>query len=286
VKPRLDRFLNPVKLRFSDLFNKFFAAGSAFKKFNVRLAGQELVNQFLASHQTSRMLGSFSKIVIETPADKIVGQIKDLIRNGELRVGQRLPSERALAEQLNVGRGYVRDALRKLEFYGVLRKSPQSGTYVQGVGVQALEGLIGDVLGFEGHEFKDLVKTRLLIECQTAGLAAELRTKSDVIDLQQAFESHQKKVLAGDSAVKDDLLFHVRITEAAKNTVLQTVLRVIAPDVIERYREHQICEGDDRLKALDEHRDILEAIVDQDPARAEAAMANHLEGVLRFSTMK
>lgn len=227
---------------------------------------------------------NFTKIEIETPVDKIVGQIRQLIRSGELGIGERLPSERALAEQLQVGRGYVRDALRKLEFYGVLRTSPQSGTFVQGVGVKALEGLIGDVLAFEGHEFKDLVETRNLIECRTAAVAAERRTKSDIVDLQQAYEAHKTIVESGESAVKADLMFHVRIAETAQNTVLQSLLLVVAPDIIERYRQHQLCEGDDRLKALHEHRDILEAIVDQDPARAEAAMAKHLEDVTRLST--
>jgi len=74
------------------------------------------------------LLNNFSQIVIETPVDQIIRQIKELITSGQLNPGDRLPPERKLCEKLGVGRTHLRDALKKLEFYGILKTHPQSGT--------------------------------------------------------------------------------------------------------------------------------------------------------------
>jgi len=75
-------------------------------------------------------------IVIENPVDKIINQIKILISSAQLKPGNRLPSERLLAERFGVGRGYIREAILKLEFYGLLKTSPQIGTYVSGFSIK------------------------------------------------------------------------------------------------------------------------------------------------------
>lgn len=100
-----------------------------------------------------QLLNNFKEIVIETPVDKIINQIKHLISTGQLQSGDRLPSERMLSQRLGVGRTQVRDAIKKLEFYGILKTLPQSGTVVAGFGVTALEGLISDVLQLQGAHF-------------------------------------------------------------------------------------------------------------------------------------
>ena len=126
------------------------------------------------------MLKNFQEIVVETPVDKIIGQIRGLISSGQLNPGDKLPSERKLAEKLGVGRTHVRDAIAKLEFYGILKTLPQSGTIVEGIGITALEGLITDVLKLEESEFVDLVETRTLLETQAARTAAIRRTTEDL----------------------------------------------------------------------------------------------------------
>jgi GntR family transcriptional repressor for pyruvate dehydrogenase complex len=70
-------------------------------------------------------LKNFKEIEIETPADKIIRQIRDLISSGQFKAGDRLPSERQMSEKFGVGRTYVRDAIRKLEFYGILKTLPK-----------------------------------------------------------------------------------------------------------------------------------------------------------------
>jgi len=103
------------------------------------------------------MLSNFREIAVETPVDKIIKQIRSLIISGQLKAGDKLPSERKLAERLGVGRTQVRDAIAKLDFYGILKTMPQSGTVVAGIGMSALEGLITNVLKLEESDFSDLV---------------------------------------------------------------------------------------------------------------------------------
>ncbi|MEL6654200.1 MAG: GntR family transcriptional regulator, partial [Bacteroidota bacterium] len=86
----------------------------------------------------SSMLNNFTEIKIESPIEKIIRQIRGLITSGQLNPGDKLPSERKLAEKLGVGRSHVREAIQKLEFYGILKTMPQNGTMVAGIGITAL----------------------------------------------------------------------------------------------------------------------------------------------------
>lgn len=129
------------------------------------------------------MLHNFSEIKVEAPSDKIIMQIRSLITSGQLNPGDRLPPERKLAEKFGVGRSVVRDAIRKLEFYGIVKTQPQSGTVIAGMGIVALEGLITDVLNIEETDFHSLVETRILLEVNAAGRAAERRTADDIVNL-------------------------------------------------------------------------------------------------------
>ena len=76
------------------------------------------------------VLSNFTEIEVEKPVDKIIRQIRELISSGQLRPGDKLPSERQLSERFGLGRTNVRDAIHKLEFYGILKTLPQSGTFV------------------------------------------------------------------------------------------------------------------------------------------------------------
>src|SRR5215467_2346612 len=92
------------------------------------------------------VLASLSAIDVARPADLILRQLRHLIATETLRPGDRIPAERDLARQFGVGRSHVRDALRRLEFYGILKTQPQSGTVVASLGGVALTSLIGNVI--------------------------------------------------------------------------------------------------------------------------------------------
>jgi len=201
---------------------------------------------WLTKIRTSDMLDRFSEITVETPVDKIIRQIRSLITSGELNPGDKLPPERKLSEKFGVGRSVVRDAIRKLEFYGIAKTLPQSGTVIEGMGIVALEGLITDVLNIEEVDFKSLVET-----------------------------SHD--------AVEEDLLFHLRIAEVSRNTVLRSLMLIITPDIVKSYNKLNVC-SDDRTKLnLVEHREVLDKIIEQDAKGAQDAMRRHLTDILDFS---
>ena len=232
---------------------------------------------------SEKVLLNFQEIVIEKPEDKIIRQIRNLITNGQLKPGDRLPPERKLAEKLGVGRSCVRDAIRKLEVYGILKTLPQSGTIVAGIGIAALEGLISNVLQLEDSHFASLVETRVLLEAESARLAAERRTEEDIVNLQHALEAYKKKVKNDEQAVEEDLMFHLKIAEASKNSVLKSLMLIITPDIIQNFRKLEVCKDGRFYLALEEHEAILQCLIEQKPNEAATAMFTHLSDVLEYS---
>lgn len=229
------------------------------------------------------MLDRFNEIKVETPVDKIISQIRTLITSGELNPGDRLPPERKLAEKFGVGRSVVRDAIRKLEFYGIVKTLPQSGTVIEGLGLVALESLITDVLSMEEIDFASLVETRVLLEVKAAGKAAERRTADDIIALQNALAAYESKVQHGQTAVEEDLMFHIKIAEASGNTVLKSLMMIITPDILKSFTKFEVCKDGRSLTALREHEEILQFIINQDTRGAEHAMRRHLDDIINFS---
>ncbi|MEL7530766.1 MAG: FadR/GntR family transcriptional regulator [Bacteroidota bacterium] len=231
----------------------------------------------------SSLLNNFTEIKIESPIEKIMRQIRSLITSGQLNPGDKLPSERKLAEKLGVGRSHVREAIRKLEFYGILKTMPQNGTMVAGIGITALEGLISDVLKLEDSDFASLVETRVILEEKSAHLAALRRTDEDLKNIEAALAAYEVKIEEGGQAIEEDLMFHLAIAEASQNSVLKSLMLIITPDIIYSFNQLEICKNTSIYKALEEHRLILKHIVDQSPELAAEAMLNHLHDVSEYS---
>lgn len=229
------------------------------------------------------VLNNFQEIRIESPTDKIIRQIRALITSGQLKPGDKLPPERKLSEKLGVGRSNVRDAIKKLEFYGILRTLPQSGTIVAGMGITALEGLITDVLKIENSDFSSLVETRVLLEAESARLAAIRRTDEDIENIRKALLAYEAKVKHNEQAVEEDLMFHLKIAEASKNSVLKSLMLIIIPDIINNFIKLDICKDGRSQNALEEHNVIINHIIAQKPEEAAAAMRIHLKDVFDYS---
>lgn len=229
------------------------------------------------------VLKNFQEINIETPVDKIIRQIRALITSGQLNPGDKLPPERKLSEKLGVGRSNVRDAIKKLEFYGILKTLPQSGTVVAGIGITALEGLITDVLKVENSDFKSLVETRVLLETQAAKFAAERRTTEDIERLKASLEAYRLKILQKEAAIEEDLMFHLEIANASKNSVLKSLMLIITPDIIKNFIHLEICRDGRFYKSMEEHEQVLNHIISQDGEAAAEAIRVHLSDVLAYS---
>lgn len=235
---------------------------------------------------TADIIQSIKSIVVESPTDKIIQQLKQLITTGQLKPGDRLPAERVLAEKLGVSRSYVREAIRKLEFFGLLKTSPQSGTYVSGYSIKMIEGVLTDIINFNKDDFSALIEARYYMEINAARLAAMRRTDEDLELLRSAVADYDNKVNSKQDAVQEDMFIHLRIANATKNSVFESMLLMLLPDIIKNIIEKKIC-GDNRgVQAMEEHHEILQAIADQDADAAGTAMAAHLDDILRISRDK
>ena len=235
---------------------------------------------------TADIIQSIKSIEFESPTDKIIQQLKQLITTGQLKPGDRLPAERVLAEKLGVGRSYVREAIRKLEFFGLLKTSPQSGTYVSGYSIKMIEGVLTDIINFNKDDFSALIEARYYMEINAARLAALRRTDEDLELLRAAVADYDNKVNSQQDAVQEDMFIHLRIANATKNSVFESMLLMLLPDIIKNIIENKVC-GDNRgVQAVAEHHEILQAIENQDADAAGAAMAAHLDDILRISREK
>jgi GntR family transcriptional repressor for pyruvate dehydrogenase complex len=223
-----------------------------------------------------RFIEHFREIDVKKPAEIIIQQIKGLISSGVLKSGDRLPSERALTERFGVGRGPIREAIKKLEFYGILKTMPQSGTVVANFGVKALEGLISNVLGLEKEDLESLMETRAILEIQAARLAAMRATDLEVEEIAQAHNEFQKQVEKGNPGVEEDLLFHLKIAGCSKNSVLRSLITLITPDIITLSRKFNTCRNGRFLVSVKEHESVLGGIQRREPERAAEAMAEHM----------
>jgi GntR family transcriptional repressor for pyruvate dehydrogenase complex len=226
---------------------------------------------------TSRpsVLSSLSAIEVERPAELIVRQLRRLLASGELKPGDRLPAERDLAEQFKVGRSHVREALKRLEFYGILQTLPQSGTVVARLGVPALEGLISNVLAFDRDDIAGLLETRVVLEVETARRAAERATRDDLRAIRRAQDAFRARALAGDAALDEDLTLHLAIANAARNAILASLVGLIAPDIMRHHGDRALCDSARLRQVIDEHDAVCEAIARHDPDRAGQAMDAH-----------
>lgn len=223
-----------------------------------------------------RFIEHFREIDVKKPADIIIQQIKGLISSGVLKSGDRLPSERALTERFGVGRGPIREAIKKLEFYGILKTMPQSGTVVANFGVKALEGLISNVLGLEKENLESLMETRAILEIQAARLAAMRATDLEVEEIAQTHNEFQKQVEKGNPGIEEDLLFHLKIAGCSKNSVLRSLITLITPDIITLSRKFNTCRNGRFLVSVKEHESVLGGIQRREPERAAEAMAEHM----------
>lgn len=232
----------------------------------------------------SSIIETIKAIEVESPVDKIIRQLKQLMSEGLLKPGDRLPAERILAEKFGVGRTYVRDAIRKLEFFGLLKTSPQSGTYVAQYNIQMMEGILNDIINFNKNDFFALIEARYYMEINAARLAAQRRTEEDLEALRAAVAAYDAKINAKENAVQEDMFIHLKIANAAKNSVMESMLLLLLPDIIRNIIEKKICGEYRSAEAMAEHHEILKAIADQDEDAAALAMANHLNDILRISS--
>ncbi len=214
--------------------------------------------------------------------DTIISKIRELINYKNLEPGDKLPSERMLSEKFKVSRNNVREAIQKLEFYGLLKSKPQSGTFIADIGQVAMNGMLEDILRLQQPDFKSLVETRILLELKTSRLAAQRRTEEDLKQMGEALEAYKKKVINEEDAVQEDLLFHLAIARASGNSTMNTLMLIITPEIITNFEKYHVCDKGMAFRGIQEHVDIYEAIEAKDPQLAKAKMKIHFKMLYQY----
>jgi len=216
----------------------------------------------------------------QSNTDVVISKIKEMIASGILKPGDKLPAERKMSADFNVGRTQIREALHKLEFYGIIKTLPQSGSVINGLDINTLDGLISDVLDLQQYDFFSLVETRYVLEVNAVRLCAERRTEADLAKLEKALENFLKYFDTPDR-MSHDFAFHRAIAEGCHNPVFKAMLMIVIPDILSIYQRDRICAPNPAV--IDEHAQMLEAIRNKDGELAAQIMSKHLQGVVEFA---
>lgn len=211
-------------------------------------------------------------------------QIEALIERGELRPGEQLPAERALAEQFQVSRASVREALRSLELLGIVETRAGGDTFVRQGQPDDLHRPLTGIIS-RGHSIADVIDVRGLVEPAVAERAARHVTDGELAELREIIGLQERKVASGEPYVEEDTRFHEVIGVAARNELLVTMLGVIW-DVLRASREQWLQSHRRAHSSLDAHKRILAALEAHDPGAARSAAAEHIrevgEGILEL----
>lgn len=213
--------------------------------------------------------------------ENIVQQIQQLISSGSLKPGQKLPPERSLAEELNVSRTSIREALRSLEMMGYLESKVGigGGTYVKEISFDNIISPFSQVLLQNDDFIVELLEVRLFLEIEVARLAAIRRSDEDLEKMQQAIRQMEEEIAKGKTGLDGDNAFHRALSEAGNNRVLQQFVYMCG-DLLEVEREaHLAASKKESKKALEQHKELLTAIEAGDDERAKLLMSKHIHNI-------
>ena len=208
----------------------------------------------------------------------IVGQIQGFIREGVLKPGDRLPAERELAEQLQVSRSSLREAVRTMELQGLVTSRPGAGTFIRQESLDALIAIMDSSLDKVKDSLKDIFEVRHLLEPHIAALAAERATPKDIHLMGQAIQDQEKQISRGETGVEGDTAFHFAMAQSIKNWALLIVISNIE-DILSESRDLSLQSPGRPERSLDSHRQILDRIIQRDVEGARAAMEYHISQV-------
>lgn len=223
----------------------------------------------------------YQKIQQPKLSDAIAEQLEQMILEGSLESGQRLPSERELAVQLEVSRPTVRDAILKLESKGLLERRQGRGTWVKKVIDQTLMAPLFQLLETHQEAQLDLLEFRHALEGISAYYAALRGTETDFIQLSTALEAANASMLQDDPLIQAQAVsaFNIAVTAASHNLVLLHLLQGLNPLL-----EDNICQNfrllekrPEVIAQIGQHRgNMLTAILNKQPEQAREACHAHL----------
>lgn len=222
-------------------------------------------------------------------SDQIAQQIQQLIRDQQLKPGDRLPAERALATQLNVSRPPVREAIRTLASQGLLVTRPGGGTFVLSPIQEWPEKILlsfAPLATTDPAYNYDMLEARHALESSTAWFAALRATEHDKANIQRCFDSMVKYQQQGDAeqSSRADARFHMSIAEASHNVVLIQFMRGLFDVLLSAVSQSRTTMFQNSQSAVlqtltEQHENLMNAILAGEPEQAKRAIEHHLHYV-------
>ena len=209
--------------------------------------------------------------------EEVAQQIERLILK-KLRPGDKLPSERELAEMLKVSRSSIRDAIRGLELRGLVEPRQGAGTIVRESAVEPLANPFAGALKRRKEMVSELLDFRKMLEPPLAARAATHASADEILEMEEILQRQDAKQGQGEPAVAEDAEFHYSVALASGNGVVLKVLDIIM-DLLRDTRERSLQVEGRPQKSLAGHRRILAAIKRHDAEGAKSAMRRHIEDV-------
>lgn len=209
----------------------------------------------------------------------VATQIKDRIISGDLETGDRLPPEQGLAEQFEVSRTVVREAIKALEREGLVEVQQGRGTYVTDGTSTAFKESFALMMSMGSDQiFADLVEVRALLEPGIVAMAASRATEEDNEILEQAVATMEASLDDPETFVRADSAFHMALAKATKNELIVKMIEPIV-DLLHEMRV-SISETPAGLqRGQYHHMRILAAVKSRDPEAARQAMLLHMEQI-------
>jgi DNA-binding FadR family transcriptional regulator len=197
---------------------------------------------------------------------RIVEQVEDALARGELKPGQRLPSERDLVGQFGASRSTVREALRVLESNGVVQSRPGDpyGPVVLPFSSGGLAKQLTRLARVDEMSLAELVSSRMILDSSANRLAATLRTEDQLAEMEEAIETMRAAIDDGYERFSEaDVAFHDAVARASRNTLIQVCNQVVR-DVTLNLISDKIAHARNRKAKMREsvrhHEEVLVAI--------------------------
>lgn len=215
--------------------------------------------------------------------EKIVQEIRSAIFNGDLKPGDRLPSERNLAEQLNVSRTSVREAIKLLSAENLVDVRHGKGIFIAYNKPEELIKKLNQQIFVSESTLRDLFEIRLVLETQAVKWAIERGDQKQLEKLLDIVEQAEQQLLDNPELgyailAKQDSLFHNELIKVSGNKVTALVMNSLL-DLLREVRSRALQVNNRPLKSLAEHKNIALALLDGDEQKATDAIIHHLHNV-------
>jgi GntR family transcriptional repressor for pyruvate dehydrogenase complex len=213
--------------------------------------------------------------------EQVAEQIEKRILDGELRSGDRLPTERDLAEQFHVSRTAVREAMKILAQRGLVDMRPGRGTIVIDGAHEAMQESINLAMKLKLGEVggsDNLVEVREILETEIAALAAARATEKEIDAMREAVKVMDESLNDADAFIAADNNFHEALAQGTQNTLILILVNSIVNLLSEQRKLIFEIEGGPERGQI-HHKRILESIIRRDPQAARSDMRSHLQQV-------